>query len=64
MAEVRVNLPDSLRGHTALTAAATAGHLDICRILLRRGASPAVTNLTVSYRIKLKTKQKTNKQEM
>lgn len=45
MAEVRVNLPDSLRGHTALTAAATAGHLDICRILIRRGASPAVTNL-------------------
>ena len=50
MAEVRVNLPDSLRGHTALTAAATAGHLDICRILIRRGASPAVTNLTVCNR--------------
>jgi ankyrin repeat protein len=62
MAEVRVNLPDSLRGHTALTAAATAGHLDICRILLRRGASPAVTNLTVSYQIKLKY-NKTNEQK-
>lgn len=47
MAEVRVNLPDSLRGHTALTASSTAGHLDICRILLRRGASVAVTNLKV-----------------
>ena len=47
MAEVRVNLPDSLRGHTALTAACTAGHLGICRILLRRGASVAVTNLKV-----------------
>lgn len=45
MAEVRVNLPDSLRGHTALTAAATAGHLDIVRILLKRGANVAVTNL-------------------
>lgn len=49
MAEVRVNLPDSLRGHTALTAACTAGHLDVCRILLRRGASVAVTNLKVYY---------------
>lgn len=47
MAEVRVNLPDSLRGHTALTAACTAGHADICRILVRRGANVAVTNLSV-----------------
>ena len=47
MAEVRVNLPDSLRGHTALTAAATAGHLEICRILVHRGANVAVTNLKV-----------------
>ncbi|EFX79268.1 hypothetical protein DAPPUDRAFT_319726 [Daphnia pulex] len=45
MAEVRVNLPDSLRGHTDLTAAATDGHLDICRFLVRRGVSPAVINL-------------------
>ena len=47
MAEVRVNLPDSLRGQTALTASATAGQLNIIRILLRRGASTAVTNLKV-----------------
>jgi ankyrin repeat protein len=47
MAEVRVNLSDSLRGHTALTAAATAGHLEICRILVHRGANVAVTNLKV-----------------
>lgn len=49
MAEVRVNLPDSLRGETALTAAAAAGHIDVCKILIRRGASIAVTNLKVSY---------------
>jgi len=45
MAEVRVNLADTLRGHVALTAAAAAGHLDVCRVLIRRGASIRVTNL-------------------
>ena len=48
MAEVRVNLADTLRGHVALTAAAAAGHLDVCRVLIRRGASIRVTNLQVT----------------
>ena len=47
MAEVRVNLTDTLRGQTALTAAAGADRLHVCRILMRRGAKAAVTNLKV-----------------
>jgi len=45
MAEVRINLADSLHGHVALTAAASAGHVDVCHVLIRRGANIRVTNL-------------------
>ena len=47
MAEVRINLTDTLHGHVALTAAASAGHVDVCRVLIRRGANIRVTNLKV-----------------
>lgn len=53
MAEVRVNLPDSLAGETALTASAKAGRLSTCKTLIRRGASFAVTNLKVNILLKL-----------
>lgn len=37
MPQVKANDIDMLTGHTALTAASSAGHLQACNILLRRG---------------------------
>lgn len=51
MAEVRINLADTLHGHVALTAAASAGNVDVCRVLIRRGANIRVTNLNVIHAI-------------
>ncbi|GFT99218.1 protein TANC2 [Nephila pilipes] len=44
MPEVRVNDLDTLTGHSALTAASSAGHLLCCNILIRRGAAINAVN--------------------
>lgn len=44
MAEVEVDLPDTITGETALTTAVTSGCLDVCSILIARGASLSVLN--------------------
>ncbi|XP_055942116.1 protein TANC2-like isoform X2 [Argiope bruennichi] len=44
MPDVRVSELDSLTGHSPLTAASTAGHIQCCNVLLRRGASVTAIN--------------------
>ncbi|XP_061567038.1 protein TANC2 isoform X2 [Cololabis saira] len=39
-----INIPDSLWGETALTAAAGRGRLSVCRLLLDQGAAPEQSN--------------------
>nr|XP_042907166.1 protein TANC2 isoform X3 [Parasteatoda tepidariorum] len=44
MPEVNISGLDALTGHSALTAASSSGHLQVCSVLLRRGASVSSTN--------------------
>ncbi|XP_022255135.1 protein TANC2-like [Limulus polyphemus] len=44
MSEVRVNTQDDLMGQTPLTTACFAGHIEVCDMLLRRGASLSLPN--------------------
>ena len=57
MSEVDINAPDTIRGDTALCAAAGSGEKEACDILLKRGAKVTVTNLKETPPLHMATKQ-------
>jgi len=45
--KVAIDIPDTLSGETALTAAASAGHVTTCQALVQKSASVMVPNAKV-----------------